>query len=217
MLGHILVARKEQSHNEKDYGLLLLRFLRHYGSPHNLNESTTIKIFEASISFDSAKLVKSCQLAFRRAYEVLMESMQGNFNPRSLLGTILDTGYLEKLRMLRSLQCGHIPALSIRSRENVAREILSNFQRRSQSLDRVTIDDVKRLNPCLHARLCSFIKPTDALASSASGDMAQKQNLKINPGGRKASGNFVKEKLKQRKVPHRNYDFLLKNKKQKMY
>ena len=207
MLGHILVMRKEQNRNEKDYGLLLLRFLKHYGSPHNLNESTTINIFEAFISFDSARLVKCCQLAFLRAYEVLMGSMRGDLSSRSLLGTVLDTGYLVKLRMLRSMQCGHIPAMNSKSRESIAREILTHFQRRSQSLDRVTLDDVKRLNPCLFARLCSFIKPADALISTPPGEQSQKQHFKITSNGRKTPNNNATEKAKARKVPPRKYDF----------
>ena len=206
MLGNMLVMRKEQNRNEKDYGLLLLRFLRHYGSPKNLNESTTIQVFEAFVSFDSAKLVKCCQLAFNRAYEVLMESMQGDFNSQSLLGVILDTAYLEKLRKLRSMQCGHIPAMDAKSRENIVREILTGLQRRSQSLDRMTIDDVKRLSPCLFVRLRSFIKPADALSPTASGEQAQLHYSKIM-SGKKTLNNVTSEKNKFRKAPNRKYDF----------
>lgn len=205
MLGHILVQRKEQNRNEKDYGLLLLRFLRHYGSKHNLNGYTTISICNASITFENAKMVKCCQLAFYRAYTVLMESIQGGSNSVSTLGSILDTAYLVKSRMLRSMQCGHIPAMCKKSRERIAAEILSNLKQRAQSLMGVTLEDIKRLNACLYARLSSFIRPADALVSLPSGEQSQPPIAKIYAQGKKNAPKSTREKAKQSKFGPRRF------------
>ena len=91
MVGYILDMRWRQSPQEKDYGLLLLRFLRYFGSKANLNKTTLLRVYGASAAFDKTSLVDTCRLAFERAYASLVDQLRGDAAPRSMLGCVLDT------------------------------------------------------------------------------------------------------------------------------
>lgn len=162
MLGFILDMRRRQAPAEKDYGLLLLRFLRYFGSRANLNNTTTLKVFDATASFDKSMLVEQCQLAFQKAYSVLMENIQGSSNATSILGSILDTQFLFLKRTLCRKKCLRSPLTTDADRHKVAQRILTEMQMNSQSLMNVSLETIKRINPCLSARLRSYTVASDA-------------------------------------------------------
>lgn len=190
MIGFILDMRKTQNPREHDHGLLLLRFLRYFGAIGNLNKDISLEVFGAKATFDKTSLVSVCQQAFSSAYSVLMEEVMSNCNDHSLLGRILDTVSLCKLRGMSSRKCALCPRTALADRRHVARNILSEMQKSVQSLRSVTLEDVRRVNPCLGVRLESFLRPPTLVVGKSAG-LQTAQTLDKGPSKkRRDAGQF---------------------------
>lgn len=110
-----------------------------------------------------------------------------SFSPclTALQGCILDAEYLFRTRNSHRKKCMASPRFTDVDRRRVAQSILTDLQRKVASLGGVSLEDIRRSNPCLMARLNSYKNASDAIKPAAGGG---KYGQHINHPGRPTGG-----------------------------
>lgn len=182
MLANIIITSKREKAYLDDPGILLLEFLKYYGTQNGyLHSKTKFEIYGVTIGFEHNYNIKMCSLYFQRSYDILQSMSPTRDATQVSKGRIgLGKGHasflamilpnVDKIRVTRELssnKCSmHCAWNNNGKREEVAVGILNHIQTRlqtHQTATTVTMEELKQANPFVGFRLMSYKHVNDAI------------------------------------------------------